>query len=106
MNFGTIDIINVILNWDYCGRSRQSGTYEDAYYLETELYNIEFELYFRVEIDKDEGDYWNPPSFDEVDREVVIENIKVSDLEHNEVTLDDHQYNELLNTLSKNIEYE
>lgn len=101
-----VEKFNVNLDWDYECNSREVGTFNEEFEVDTDGYNIKFNLYINLEVEKDEGDYWNPPTFETVEEIVEITNIQVIDEDELPVLLIGEDLDNLKKELLSKLNYD
>lgn len=87
--------IDVSLSWDSEGFGIQVGTFEDTVIHEEEQFTIQFDLYVEHTVKHDNGDYYNPPSCEDLGKDEEVTSIVVYDLEENIVDLSEEELDKL-----------
>ncbi|MDC7248645.1 MAG: hypothetical protein PQJ49_01845 [Sphaerochaetaceae bacterium] len=75
-------------------------------HVEHERCDIYFDLYMSVLRETDNGDYFNPPEFEDSDIDIEIFDISVVSVGGDEITLTPKQIDILANNIKEYIDYE
>lgn len=100
------EAIQVNLGWSYDTNSRKTGVFEDEMTYSCNKYTLHYFLRVSVEVEEDEGDYWNPPTFSVVDETTHASDLRVYDLMETEVLLEETDKLKLYKQLEELITYE